>query len=395
MAKKRSIKDVDVQGKRVLLRVDYNVPLEGDRVVDDTRITASLPTLKNLSERGARTILVAHLGRPAGKVNPSMSLAPVAARLSELLGSEVAFPGATLGDEVEQAVENLEPGGFVLLENVRFHLEETANDAAFAERLAKLADLYVNDAFGTAHRAHASTVGVPSVLKPAAAGFLMDRELEVLGSLLRAPDHPFVAILGGAKVSDKIELIDNLMPRVDVFLIGGAMAYTFLKSDMKAIGGSIYEEDKVTLAKAIVQKAQDHGKRVLLPVDHVIAVRGDEASPATTDGVDITGSDVGMDIGPKTLAAFAEEIGRAKTVLWNGPVGRFEIEAFAAGTRGVAEALAGSEAVSVVGGGDTAAAVGKFSLADRVTHVSTGGGAALELLSGLELPGVAALDDAS
>ena len=395
MAKKLSVKDLDVKERRVFCRVDFNVPLEDGKVADDTRITASLPTLKSLSERGAKTIVASHLGRPAGKTNPALSLAPVAARLSELLGSEVAFPGTTVGEDVDRAVERLEPGGFVLLETLRFHREETTNDPTVSEALAKLADVYVNDAFGTAHRAHASTVGVPSVLKPAAAGFLMERELDVLRDLLDNSSHPFVAIMGGAKVSDKIELIANLMPRVDVFLIGGAMAYTFLKSDMKAIGASIYEDDMVTLAKDIVQKAQDQGKTVLLPVDHVVAVAGDDARPETTAGIDITGDDVGMDIGPKTMASFAEEIARARTVLWNGPVGRFEVEAFAAGTRSIAEALAESDAVSVVGGGDTGAAVRKFGLTGKFTHVSTGGGASLELLSGLELPGVAALDDAS
>jgi phosphoglycerate kinase len=395
MAKKLSVQDLEVQGKRVFCRVDYNVPLADGKVTDDTRIAASLPTLELLAERGAKTILASHLGRPKGKPNPAMSLAPVAERLAELVGAEVAFPGATIGEEVDQAVSRLQPGGFLLLENVRFHKEEEANDPEFSAALAKLAEAYVNDAFGTAHRAHASTVGVPTTLKPAAAGFLMQRELEVLGKLLENPDDPFVAIMGGAKVSDKIELIDNLMPRVDTFLIGGAMAYTFLKADMKSIGASIYEDDKVTLAKAIVQKAEGQKKSVILPVDHVVAVGGDDSDVRTTEGVDIVGDEVGMDIGPKTAAAFAEEISRAKTVLWNGPVGRFEVEAFAAGTRMVGDALAASEAVSVVGGGDTAAAVRKFGLTDKMTHVSTGGGASLELLSGLELPGVAALEDAS
>jgi phosphoglycerate kinase len=395
MAKKLSVRDLEVQGKRVFCRVDYNVPLEDGKVADDTRIAASLPTLRLLAESGAKTILASHLGRPKGKPNPAMSLAPVAERLADLIGADVAFPGATIGEEVETAVAQLQPGGFLLLENVRFHKEEEAGDPEFAASLAKLGELYVNDAFGTAHRAHASTVGVPRTLKPAAAGFLMERELEVLGKLLENPDAPFVAIMGGAKVSDKIELIDNLMPRVDTFLIGGAMAYTFLKADMKSIGDSIYEDDKVTLAKAIVQKAVGRNKSVVLPVDHVVAVGGNDDDVRTTAGVDIVGNEAGMDIGPKTAAAFAEEISRARTVLWNGPVGRFEVEAFAAGTRKVGESLAVSEAVSVVGGGDTAAAVRKFGLTEKMTHVSPGGGASLELLSGLTLPGVAALDDAS
>jgi phosphoglycerate kinase len=318
----------------------------------------------------------------------------VAERLGELLGKPVAFVEECVGEAAEQAASALEPGGFLLLENVRFHKEETANEEEFSAALAKLGEAYVNDAFGTAHRAHASTVGVPSHLKPAASGLLMDRELEHLGKLLEDPQSPFVAVLGGAKVSDKIELIDNLMPRVDTFLVGGGMAYTFLKAYMSPIGQSLLEEDKLTLAKALVQKAREQGKEFVLPVDHVVNVGGNDEEHRTTDTVDIAASEAGMDIGPKSVELFSEKLRSAKTVLWNGPVGRFEVEAFSNGTRAVGEAMAAGGAVTVVGGGDTASAVRKFGLTDKMTHVSTGGGASLELLSGLPLPGVAAMDDA-
>ncbi len=307
----------------------------------------------------------------------------------------MAFADDCVGAPAEQAAARLASGELLLLENLRFHSEEEANNAGFSDALARLGDLYVNDAFGSAHRAHASTVGVPVRLKPAAAGLLMQAELDHLGRLLEAPLHPFLAILGGAKVSDKIELIENLMPHVDGFLVGGAMAYTFLKAQGHPIGRSLVEADKLELAYALLARVESAGKRFLLPVDHVAAVGGDDANVRTTSGVALASDEAGMDIGPSTAAAFAAEIGRAGTVLWNGPLGRFEVEAFSEGSRRVAEAIAASPAVSVVGGGDTGAAVHRFGLTSRMTHVSTGGGASLEFLSGLPLPGVAALDDAS
>jgi phosphoglycerate kinase len=394
MPKKRNVRDLDLHGGRVFCRVDYNVPLQGGKVADDTRIRASLPTLELLAGRGARTVLASHLGRPAGKPKADLSLKVVAEHLSGLLGRPVAFSDECVGEKPEAASRDLPPGGFLLVENLRFHKEEEANDPQFSAALARLGDVYVNDAFGTAHRAHASTVGVPSVLKPAAAGLLMEAELEHLGKVLERPESPFVAILGGAKVSDKIELIENLLPRVDLFLIGGAMAYTFLKALMKPTGKSLVEEDRLTLAKSLVQKARSSGRDFLFPVDHVVTVGGKDDQFRTTQGVDITGDEAGVDIGPRSAELFASKIRDARMVLWNGPLGRFEIEAFSHGTRRVAEALAESKATSIVGGGDSAAAVEKFGLASRMTHVSTGGGAALELLSGMRLPGVDVLDDA-
>ncbi len=394
MARKLGVRDLELQGKRVFCRVDYNVPLTGGKVGDDTRIRATLPTLRLLSDRGARTVLASHLGRPRGQPNPSLSLSVVAEHLSRLLGRAVAFSPECVGETAEQAARAVPPGEFLLLENLRFHKGEEANDPAFSSALTRLGDVYVNEAFGTAHRAHASTVGVPALLKPAAAGLLMDAELQHLGRVLERPESPFVAILGGAKVSDKIELIENLLPRVDAFLVGGAMAYTFLKAFLKPVGKSLVEEDRVTLAKALVQKARAAGHDFVLPVDHVVTVGGKDDAYRTTEGVEIVGDEVGSDIGPKTAEIFSARIGAARMVLWNGPLGRFEVEAFSRGTRQVAEALAASAATSIVGGGDTAAAVASFHLADRMTHVSTGGGAALEYLSGLPLPGVEILDDA-
>ncbi len=396
MPRKLNVVKLEIgSGTRVFCRVDYNVPVRDGRVEDDTRIAASLPTLRLLAEKGARTVLASHLGRPKGKASPELSLKPVAERLGALIGKPVGFVEDCVGEEAERRSRDLEPGGFLVVENLRFHKEEEANDAEFARSLARLGDVYVNDAFGTAHRAHASTAGVPSILKPAAAGLLMEAELEHLGRLLENPDSPFVAILGGAKVSDKIELIENLLPRVDLFLVGGAMAYTFLKAFVRPVGKSLVEEDRLALAKALVQKARASGKDFLLPVDHVVTTGGKDDAHRTTEGVDIVADEAGVDIGPKTADQFAAKVAQARTVLWNGPLGRFEVEAFSAGTRKVAEALATSAAVSVVGGGDTASAVKKFGLTSRMTHVSTGGGASLEFLSGLPLPGVEALDDAS
>ena len=393
MSKKLSVRDLDLKGKKVFCRVDFNVPLDGGEVGDDNRIDAALPTLRHLADQGARTILASHLGRPRGKAKPDLSLAPVARRLEQKLGKPVAFAADCIGEPAKAAVDALADGGFVLLENLRFHPGEEANKEEFAAELAALADVFVNDAFGTAHRAHASTAGVPGILKPAAAGFLLHRELEQLGKLTGSPDSPFVAILGGAKVSDKITLIENLMPLVDTFIVGGAMAYTFLKSMVHPVGNSLIEGDKLSLAKALMQQAEVAGKQFLLPVDHVVTM-GDDETFSTTDNVDIMGNAAGVDVGPKSIELFTPVLKNARTVLWNGPLGRFELDQFANGTRRIGEALAGSNAVSVVGGGDTASAVRKFDLADKMSHVSTGGGASLEFLSGLPLPGVDALGDA-
>lgn len=394
MREKKSVRDVDVRDRRVFCRVDFNVPLDGGVVADDSRIRAALPTVRWLVDHGARVVLASHLGRPKGRRVDDLSLRPVTDRLGELLGVPVAFAGDCVGPEAEQAAGALGPGSVLLLENLRFHDGETANDDRFADALARLGDVYVNDAFGTAHRAHASTDGVPRRVRPAAAGFLMERELVELGRLLQDPASPFIAILGGAKVSDKIELIDNLMPRVDRFLVGGAMAYTFQQAAGHPIGASRVEADKVDLARELVRKAEAEGKSFVFPEDHVASVGGDDASVRTTEGIDLADDEAGGDIGPRTVERFVAEIRAAKTVLWNGPVGRFELDAYAVGTRRVGEALAAGDAVSVVGGGDTAAAVRRFGLTDAMTHVSTGGGASLEFLSGRTLPGVAALDDA-
>jgi phosphoglycerate kinase len=395
MARKLSVRDLhDLKGKRIFCRVDFNVPIDAGRVADDARVVASLPTINLLCAAGARVVLASHLGRPKGKPRPEFSLAPVAAHLASLRGHPVAFATSCHGETAELAVAELVPGAVLLLENTRFDPREEANDGGFADALARLGDLYVNDAFGSAHRAHASTVGVPLRLKPAAAGLLMQAELTHLGDLLEGPRRPFLAILGGAKVSDKIELIRNLLPRVDGFLVGGAMAYTFLKAQGHAIGRSLVEADKLELARELLAHVEAAGKKFLLPIDHVAAVRGDDANVRTTAGVSLADDEAGMDIGPRTAAAFEAEILRAGTVLWNGPVGRFEVEAFSMGSRRIAAVLADSSAVSVVGGGDTGAAVHRFGLTSKMTHVSTGGGASLEFLSGLPLPGVAALDDA-
>jgi phosphoglycerate kinase len=395
MARKLTVRDLhELARKRVFCRVDFNVPIEAGRITDDARIAASLPTIELLSTAGARLVLASHLGRPKGKPKPEFSLAPVAAQLGALLERPVAFASSCIGEIAERAVADLAPGAVLLLENLRFDAREEADDPDFADALARLGDLYVNDAFGTAHRAHASTVGVPIRLKPAAAGLLMEAELTHLGRLLEAPRRPFVAILGGAKVSDKIALIENLLPQVDVFLCGGAMAYTFLKAQGSPIGRSLVEADKIDLARELLDRVAAAGKRFVLPVDHVAAVGGDDATVRTTAGVALSPDEAGMDIGPATAEAFAAEILRAGTVLWNGPVGRFEVEAFSAGSRRIAATLADGHAVSVVGGGDTGAAVHRFGLSTKMTHVSTGGGASLEFLSGMPLPGVAALDDA-
>jgi phosphoglycerate kinase len=392
---KLSITDLDLRGKRLLLRVDFNVPLsETQEVTDDTRIRAALPTIRYAMEQGARVILISHLGRPKGKVVPSLSLAPVARCLSRLLGKPVGTVPDCMGESVEQAVAAMAPGGVLLLENCRFHAGDEKNDEAMSRALAALCDIFVNDAFGAAHRAHASTVGVTKFVPVSAAGLLMAKELEYLGRVLREPAHPFVAILGGAKVSDKIAVLKNLVTKADAFLVGGGMAYTFLKAQGMEVGASLLEVDKLEVAQAILNRARGRGVTFLLPMDHVIAEKPEPTAPTRlADSTAIPAGWMGLDIGPKAREAFAKVIGGAKTIVWNGPMGVFELPPFREGTFAVARAIAASGAVSVVGGGDSVAAVTQAGVADKITHISTGGGASLEFLEGIELPGVAALSD--
>lgn len=391
---KATVRDIDVKGKRVLVRVDFNVPLDDEgKITDDTRIRAALPTIRYLLDRGAKVILASHLGRPKGQRKDEFSLAPVAMRLEELLKQSVRKLDDCVGDQVSAAVASMKNGDIVLLENLRFHQEEEANDEGFAKALAALADIYVNDAFGTAHRAHASTAGVAEFL-PGVAGFLMEKEIDVMGKALSAPERPFVAILGGAKVKDKVGVISNLIEKVDSLIVGGGMAYTFLKAKGLEIGKSIVDLEKLDLAKELMEKAKAMGVKFLLPVDVVVADRFAEDADVKVVGVSEIPQDwQALDIGPKTREEFSREIAEAKTVVWNGPMGVFEMKPFAEGTRRIAQALADSEAVTIVGGGDSAAAIEEMGFADKMTHVSTGGGASLEFLEGKVLPGVAALMD--
>jgi phosphoglycerate kinase len=389
---KLTIQDLDLKEKKVFVRVDFNVPIKGSKVADDLRIREALQTIRYGMDKRAILVLASHLGRPKGKAKPEFSLAPVAERLSELLGKKVRFVADCVGPEVVKAVNEAQPGEVILLENLRFHPEEEANDSEFAKKLAAQTPVYVNDAFGSAHRAHASTEGITHFVQRAAAGFLMEKELRYLGGALEAPQRPFIAILGGAKISDKIEVIQNLLGKVDRLLIGGAMTFTFLKSQGKSIGKSLCENDKLDLARELLSKAG--GARIVLPVDAVASLGiEDEASAHIVPAEKIPEKEMGLDIGPKTSAMYAEIIGPAKTIVWNGPMGVFEKDAFASGTVRVAQAVAESHAVSIIGGGDSAAAVVKAGVADRITHISTGGGASLEFLAGRTLPGVAALND--
>jgi phosphoglycerate kinase len=390
---KLSVDKLDCKGKTVLVRVDYNVPVEGGRVTDDTRIRASLPTVKHLMNQGARVVLVSHLGRPKAKPDPKYSLKPVAQRLRELLGQPVAFCPAVIGPEAHAAVKALQPGQVLLLENVRFHPEEEKNDPAFAKQLAALAELYVSDAFGTVHRAHASTAGVARYFPKAAAGFLIAKELEFLGKAVYQPLHPYVAILGGAKVEDKIAVIRSLLERADTLLIGGAMAYTFLKAQGHGIGKSLLDVPHVGLAGELLAEAQQRGKALLLPSDHRIAPEIKPEVQATTCGINIPDGQIGLDIGPETERRYAAEIAKARLVVWNGPMGMFELPAFAQGTVAIAKAMAASGAVTVVGGGDSVAAVNLAGVAEKMNHVSTGGGASLEFLEGRKLPGIEVLTE--
>jgi phosphoglycerate kinase len=393
---KKSIRDLDLKNRRVFIRDDFNVPLKNGAIRDDTRIRASLPTIKYARDAGAKCVVLAsHLGRPKGQPNPEMSLRPVADRLTELLGVPVAFAGDCVGPEAEDAVRNAPPGGVVLLENLRFHPEEEKNEIGFAKALASLADAYVNDAFGAAHRAHASVEAIVRLMPQAAAGLLMENELRYLGGVLEKPERPFVAVLGGAKVSDKIEVIENLIPRVDRLLIGGAMAYTFFKAMGKPTGRSLVEDDKLDAARDIMRRAQERGLQFLLPSDHVVADKPEAGVATEVLSVDSNaiGNRMGLDIGPVTVAAYKRALRDAKTVVWNGPMGVFEIDEFAHGTIGVAKAVAEVQGTTIVGGGDSIAAIKKAGVADRITHISTGGGASLEFLGGRTLPGVAVLPD--
>jgi phosphoglycerate kinase len=396
---KLSIRDLELRGKRVFIRVDFNVPMAGDKVEDDTRIRETLPTLRYAIDQGARLVLASHLGRPKGKVDPKYTLAPVAGRLPELLGKPVAFASDCVGADAEAKSKALRDGEVLLLENVRFHPQEEANDPEFSRQLAQLCDgLFVCDAFGSAHRAHASVVGITKFVRQAAAGLLMEKELTYLGKAISNPDRPFVAILGGAKVSDKIEVVQNLMKLADTLLIGGAMAYTFLKSQGLPVGKSLVENDKLDLARGLLEDARRRNFRFLLPVDHVVAESPNSAETKIVAIAKTAENLMGLDIGPRTIALFGEQISGARTIVWNGPVGIFEKPAFAQGTLAIARAVAAASAAgaaSIVGGGDSVAAIEQSGVASKISHISTGGGASLEFLAGEKLPGVEALTNKS
>ncbi|MBZ2174175.1 phosphoglycerate kinase [Schnuerera sp. xch1] len=393
---KKTLKDLDVKGKRVLVRCDFNVPMDDNRnITDDRRIISSLPTIKYLIENGAKVILMSHLGRPKGEPSPKFSLKPVAKRLSELLNKEVSFTNddRIVSKKVEKMVSNMKDGDIVLLENTRFRKEEKKNEVTFAKELASLGDLFINDAFGTCHRSHASNVGISDQL-PSAVGYLVEKEIDVMGKALENPKRPFVAILGGAKVSDKIGVIENLLNKVDSIIIGGGMAYTFLKAQGLEIGTSIVEEDKLDLANELLKKAEEKNVKLLLPVDIVVAKEFDNDTEFKTVSInEIPENMMGMDMGGESIRAFSEEIINAKTVIWNGPMGVFEMENFKKGTDAIAKSMAESQATTIVGGGDSASAVEKAGYAEKMTHISTGGGASLEFFEGKMLPGIAAIDD--
>lgn len=393
---KLSVEDLELKGKRVLIRVDFNVPLDGKQITDDTRIKAAIPTIKHVIENGGRAILMSHLGRPEGKVVPEFSLEPVAGRLEKLLDKTVTMAPDCIGDEVKAIVSKIKYGDVVLLENLRFHAGEEKNDPDFAKKLSELAELYVNDAFGAAHRAHASTVGVTQYISQPAAGFLMQKEIRYISKAIGNPERPFMVILGGAKVSDKIGAIEHLMEKADDILIGGAMAYTFLKAQGHQVGKSLVEDDKLDVAKELLKKSLDLSVPIYLPTDHVIADRfAPDANTKIYRRRSVCDGWRGMDIGPDTVATYKDILKNAKTIIWNGPMGVFEFDAFAKGSFAIAKILAESDAVTIVGGGDCVAAVQKSGYADKITHISTGGGASLEMMEGKELPGIAALSDKS
>ncbi len=396
MLNKKTIEDINVRGKKCLVRCDFNVPLKDGKITDENRLVGAMPTIKYLIENGARVILCSHLGKPKGEAKPELSLAPVAARLSEMLGQEVVFAADAnvVGENAKKAVAQMKDGDVVLLENTRYRKEETKNEEGYSKELASLAEIFVNDAFGTAHRAHCSTVGAGQFLEERVCGYLIQKELDFLGSAVENPVRPFLAILGGAKVSDKLGVINNLLEKVDTLIIGGGMAYTFIKALGHEIGTSLLEEDKVAYAKEMMDKAQAKGVKLLLPVDVVYADRfAEDAQPHITEGRDIPADCMGLDIGPKTRELFANAVKESKTVVWNGPMGVFEFENFANGTKAIAQAMADVDATTIIGGGDSAAAVNQMGFGDKMSHISTGGGASLEFLEGKELPGIVALDD--
>ena len=391
--KKQALQDVDLKGKRVIVRVDFNVPLDGNgRITDDARITKTIPTIQYLIDQNAKVILMSHLGRPDGKVAAKYSLKPVAEHLTKLLNKKVELQSDCVGQAVQQRVKMLKPGEVILLENLRFHSEEEKNDAGFSKQLAALADIYVNDAFGTAHRAHASTEGIAHHL-PSVAGFLLAKEIEYFDKALKNPKRPFTTILGGAKVSDKIKVIENLLTKVDSLLIGGAMAYTFLKAGGHKTGKSKIDEPGVPIAASVMKKAKERNVELLLPVDHVVSQEVSEQAQTKVSGLEIADGWIGVDIGPKTILLFQETLKKSKTIVWNGPVGIFEMKPFENGTKKIAETLAELSATTIIGGGDTAAAIAQFGLEDKMSHVSTGGGASLEYLEGTVLPGIKILTD--
>ncbi|MDN7243518.1 phosphoglycerate kinase [Planococcus sp. N028] len=393
MTKKMTMKDVDLKGKRVFCRVDFNVPMSAGQVTDDTRIRAALPTIQYLIENGAKVILASHLGRPKGTVNEDMRLAAAAAKLSELLHKEVKSLDESIGEKVEQEIASMNEGDVILLENVRFHAGEEKNDDELAQAFADLADVFVNDAFGAAHRAHASTAGIAKYL-PSVSGLLLEKELDVLGKALSEPDRPFTAIIGGAKVKDKIGVIDNLLEKVDNLLIGGGLSYTFLKAQGMEIGTSLLEEDKMDLALSFIKKAEEKGVKLYLPIDVVIAKEFSNDTETKAVKIDEIPSDwMGLDIGPETTKLYSDVIADSKLILWNGPMGVFEMTSYENGTKSVAEAMAKTSAYTIIGGGDSAAAVEQFHVAEKMDHISTGGGASLEFMEGKELPGVTALTD--
>ncbi|MEK5233162.1 phosphoglycerate kinase [Lysinibacillus sp. FSL K6-0232] len=393
MLNKKTMTDIDVKGKRVFVRVDFNVPMADGAITDETRIRAAIPTIEYLVEQGAKVILASHLGRPKGEVKEDMRLTAVGIRLAELIGKPVTKLDESIGEKVEQAVATMQNGDIVLLENVRFHAGEEKNDPALAQQFAQLADIYVNDAFGAAHRAHASTEGIAKHI-PAVSGFLMQKELDVLGKALSNPERPFTAIIGGAKVKDKIGVIESLLEKVDHLIIGGGLSYTFIKAQGYDIGKSLLEEDKIELAKSFIDKAKAKGVQLHMPIDAVVANEFSQDAETQVVDIDAIPADwMGLDIGPKTAARYADIIQNSKLIIWNGPMGVFEMDKFASGTKTVADAMAATAGYTVIGGGDSAAAVEKFAVADKMDHISTGGGASLELMEGKELPGIVALND--